>query len=148
MAHPPCRGWGGLSHMAKPRHGEKDLARWAVAQIREFGGVLEHPKKSKLWADQSLPEPGQRDRFGGFTLPIFQSWFGHRAEKATFLYVIGVEPREVPDMPMILGEASHVVSSSRRWYRGHQNLKPWITHAEREHTPPDLAKWLVQLASM
>jgi len=25
VAHPPCRGWGGLSHMAKPRHGEKDL---------------------------------------------------------------------------------------------------------------------------
>ena len=148
VAHPPCRAWGQLAHMAKPRPDEKDLARWAVAQVRDWGGVLEHPKKSRLWADQSLPAPGQRDEFGGFTLPIFQSWWGHRAEKATLLYVVGVEPRDVPDMPMVLGEATHVVSSSRRWYRGHQNLKPWITHAEREHTPPELAQWLVDLARL
>jgi hypothetical protein len=132
--------------MAKPRPDEKDLARWAVAQVRRWGGVLEHPKKSRLWVDQSLPAPGQRDEFGGFTLPIFQSWWGHRAEKATLLYVVGVEPRGVPEIPMVLGEATHVVSSSRRWYRGHQNLKPWITDAEREHTPPELAIWLVELA--
>ena len=52
VAHPPCRAWGQLSHMATPRHDENDLARWAVSQVREWGGVLEHPKKSKLWADQ------------------------------------------------------------------------------------------------
>lgn len=146
VAHPPCRAWGQLSHMAKPRPDEKDLARWSVALIRKVGGVLEHPKKSKLWADQALPAPGQRDEFGGFTFPIFQSWWGHKADKATLLYIVGIEPHELPPYPMSLGEASHVVSSSRRWYRGHTNLRPWITHAEREHTPPALAEWLVELA--
>ena len=34
VAHPPCRAWGRLRAFAKPRHDEKDLARWAVAQVR------------------------------------------------------------------------------------------------------------------
>lgn len=147
VAHPPCRAWGQLSHMAKPRHDEKDLARWAVARVREWGGVLEHPKKSKLWPDQGLPEPGRRDAWGGWTLPIFQQWWGHRAEKATLLYIVGIEPAGLPEIPLQLGEASHVISSSRRWYRGHDNLRPWVTDAEREHTPPELALWLVELAT-
>lgn len=146
VAHPPCRAWGQLSHMAKPRPDEKDLARWAVAKVRANGGVLEHPKKSRLWADQALPEPGRRDAFGGFTLPIFQNWWGHRAEKPTLLYIVGCEPKDVPELPMVLGDATHVIASSRRHYRGHTNLRPWVTKAEREHTPPALAAWLVELA--
>lgn len=29
VAHPPCRAWSALAHMAKPRPDEKDLARHA-----------------------------------------------------------------------------------------------------------------------
>lgn len=148
VAHPPCRAWGQLSHMAKPRPDEKDLARFAVSQVRRFGGVLEHPKKSKLWADQSLPTPGTVDKFGGFTLPIFQNWFGHRAEKATLLYIVGVKPWEIPDYPMVLGEATHTIASSKaRQKRTHPLYRPEVTKSEREHTPKALAEWLVDLAS-
>lgn len=49
VAHPPCRGWGRLSHMAKPREDEKQLAFLAVHAVRAYGGVLEHPAHSKLW---------------------------------------------------------------------------------------------------
>jgi hypothetical protein len=148
VAHPPCRAWGGLSHMAKPRPDEKDLARFAVKQIRAFGGVLEHPKKSKLWADQSLPAPGCFDDFGGWTLPIFQQWFGHRAEKATLLYIVGCKPSDIPEMPMVLGEATHTIASSTaRQRRDHPQHRPEVTKSEREHTPPALAEWLVDLAS-
>lgn len=147
VAHPPCRAWGRLSHMANPRPDEKDLARWAVRKVREWGGVLEHPNASRLWVDQQLPAPGEVDEFGGFTLPIFQQWFGHRAQKATLLYVVGVERRDVPQMPMVLGEASHVIASStHRQKRGHPQFRPEVTRAEREHTPHDLASWLVELA--
>lgn len=147
VAHPPCRAWGRLSHMAKPRPDEKDLARWAVAQVRRWGGVLEHPKGSALWADQGLPRPGSRDAFGGWTLPIFQCWWGHKAEKATYLYIVGCEPNELPSIPMSLGYPTHVIaSSSARQHRGHAHFRPEVTKAEREHTPPELAKWLVELA--
>lgn len=30
IAHPPCRAWGRLSHLAKPRHDEMSLAHWLV----------------------------------------------------------------------------------------------------------------------
>lgn len=95
VAHPPCRAWGRLKHMANPRPDEKNLARLAVALVREFGGVLEHPARSELWAAQKLPQPGERDQYGGWTLPISQYWWGHRAEKKTWLYIVGCEPRRI-----------------------------------------------------
>jgi hypothetical protein len=147
VAHPPCRAWGRLSHMANPRPDEKDLARWAVRQVREWGGVLEHPSGSALWADQQLPLPGDTDEHGGWTLPISQKWWGHKAEKATWLYVVGIDSRDIPDVPLVLGESTHVIASSTmRQKRDHPQFKPEVTKAEREHTPPDLAVWLVDLA--
>jgi hypothetical protein len=141
VAHPPCRAWGQLSHMAKPRADEKDLARYAVAQIRKWGGVLEHPVKSKLWPDQSLPSCGMRDAFGGWTLVIPQNWFGHRAEKMTALYIVGVEPCDMPALPLVLGRASHVIASSTaRQHRGHPQFRPEVTKPEREHTPPPTSR--------
>ena len=144
VAHPPCRAWASLRHKAKPREGEKDLARWAVAQVREWGGVLEHPQFTTLWRDQLLPEGQQRDKFGGWTLYIHQHWFGHRAQKRTRLYVCGVDPRDIPVMPMKLGEASHTVGL---WSgRDRATCRPSISKPEFEGTPPDLARWLVELA--
>lgn len=141
VAHPPCRAWGRLRTFANPRPDERNLARLAVALVREFGGVLEHPAGSTLWAAQSLPRPGARDQFGGWTLAAPQHWFGHKAEKATWFYVVGCEPGEIPDIPFVLGEATHVVSTAKRG-----NNKPRISKAEREHTPPELAAWLVEVA--
>lgn len=65
VAHPPCRAWGSFAWRARPREGERECAPWAVEQIRRHGGVLEHPAASKLWPEHGLPEPGQRDAWGG-----------------------------------------------------------------------------------
>lgn len=152
VAHPPCRAWGQLRKLANPRPGEKELALFAVEQVRRFGGVLEHPKNSTLWPEAGLPEVGQVDEFGGWTLPIFQSWWGHRAEKATKLYIVGCLPRDLPPMPLILGEATHVCGASGRRVgggrlrKGDKGWRPEITKAEREHTPQALAEWLVEVA--
>lgn len=154
VAHPPCRAWGQLRHMANPRPGEKELALWAVHQVRKFGGVLEHPKLSTLWAVAGLPSPGKFDAFGGWTLPIHQNWFGHKAEKATLLYIVGCQPSEIPRMPMVMGRASHRIGSAgrrkdgTRLQPGDAGYRPETTHAEREHTPIDLANWLVSLAKL
>jgi len=58
IAHPPCRAWGMLSHMANPREGEKQLAYLALAQVRLNGGILEHPAGSRLWKEAPLPLSG------------------------------------------------------------------------------------------
>lgn len=144
VAHPPCRAWAGLRFHAKPREGEKDLAHFAVQKIREFGGVLEHPLKSTLWPAANLPPTGNRDAWGGWTLVIHQNWFGHRAQKATRLYIVGCEPADIPVMPLRLGEATHTVGL---WSgRNKAACRPSITKSEYEGTPPELAIWLVELA--
>ncbi|PAT34978.1 hypothetical protein CK625_12610 [Vandammella animalimorsus] len=140
VAHPPCRAWGRLRQFARPRPDEAGLALWAVQQVRQWGGVLEHPQGSLLWRAAHMPPPGMRDAWGGWTLPIHQHWWGHRAQKATWLYIVGCDPRAIPAMPIALGQPTHVVASRRRG-------RPEITKAEREHTPLALAMWLVDLAS-
>ena len=141
VAHPPCRAWGRLRAFANPAPHEKDLARFAVAQVREWGGVLEHPAGSTLWSDQSLPRPGQRDGHGGWTFAAPQKWWGHKAEKASWFYIVGCDPGDIPDVPLVLGDAAYVVQTRKR-----QDYRPHITKAEREHTPPELAHWIVDLA--
>ena len=41
-----------------------------------------------------------------------------------------------------MDEPTHVVQSRKR-----TGYRPHITKAEREHTPPELAKWLAELAA-
>jgi len=144
VAHPPCRAWASLRHHAKPREGEKDLAFFAINAVRTNGGVLEHPWLSTLWDVAGLPEPGRIDEWGGWTLPIDQNWFGHRARKRTRLYIVGVTPQQIPEMPIVLGEATHTVGL---WSgRDRSRCRPSIAKWEYEHTPPALAEWLVELA--
>ena len=142
VAHPPCRAWGKLRYFSKHPEGEKDLAIFAVEAVRKCGGVLEHPSSSELWKEAGLPGPGKVDRYGGFTLPVKQKDFGHKAEKNTWLYICGVRPDEVPPIPLVLGEATHVIeNNSKAKYK-----RPTVTKKEREATPEVMAIWLVDLA--
>jgi hypothetical protein len=155
VAHPPCAQWGTLSHMAHVNLQEKALAPLAVKWVRQYGGVLEHPVRSKLWPAEGLPEPGARDSFGGWTLVVSQRWWGHKAEKLTRLYIVGIEPKDVPPIPYQIGRAHFIcaggaAANAREAKRRRQCAPEWrrpsISHAEREHTPPEFAHWLVELA--
>lgn len=131
VAHPPCRAWGRLRQFALPRPDEKNLALHAVHAVRTWGGVLEHPAKSLLWSVAGLAAPGKRDSFGGMTYVVDQSWFGHRAPKSTWLYVVGAP--ELPAVPFHLGVAAGRIENMGK--------------RERESTPPAFAKWLLDLAA-
>jgi len=131
IAHPPCRGWGRYHYLAKIAPGELDLGLFAADVVRSVGGVLEHPQYSKLWGAAGLPAPGEVDAFGGFTLPILQSWFGHAAPKPTWLYICGVE---LADLPYFLPCLDVAVGRIEK-----------MSQAQRESTPLDLAKWLLRV---
>ena len=146
IAHPPCRAWGSLRHFAKPRCGERKLAIWSVILVRRLGGVIEHPAASRLWPTCHLPEPGERDAHGGWTLVVDQDWWGHRAEKRTRLYIVGCEPGDIPPMPIKLEEPPCVVSPWAGLRSGMQGYRPQLRKAEREHTPLSFAEWLIELA--
>lgn len=146
VAHPPCRGWSRLRSMAKPREDERDLAVWAVWVVRHCGGVLEHPSGSALWQFMGLPHPSRpvRDAWGGWSLPVSQKWWGHRAEKRTWLYVVGVEPCAVPPLPLVLGQAERTCGL---WSgRDRSIARKEIGKAERMASPPAFAEWLIELA--
>ena len=133
VAHPPCRGWGRLRGMSCHTPEELDLGRHAVRTVQRCGGVLEHPAHSRLWPACGLPDPGAGpDDHGGWTLPVDQSWWGHRAPKATWLYIVGVSADDLPPIPFHLGTAAGRVEAMGR--------------AEREATPPAFARWLLELA--
>ena len=148
IAHPPCAQWGQLSHMANKNLPEKALAPWAVEQIRSCGGILDHPAQSKLWPTMGLPEPGDSDSFGGWTLMILQHWFDHLAAKATRLYIVGISPETLPPIPISLNEPTHVISTSGRQRDGSRKTHKIRLHqGNRDRTPLAFAVWLLAVAA-
>jgi len=127
--HPPCRSWGKLSHFARPRHGERNLALWSMDMVRMFGGVVEHPKDSRLWAETGCGSYGIRDQWGGILIPVYQSWWGHKAPKASCFYFVGHTPELPPYVPPVMIQSVESMSQ-----------------ASREVTPPMLATWLIASA--
>jgi len=113
VAHPPCERWGrywsgGPSAKIRKKLGDDDgCFESALKSVRKWGGVLEHPEASKAWKNFGIFEP---PRWGGWiyagdgrgwTCCVEQGHYGHRARKATWLYVCGVS-----DLPSLKWGAS------------------------------------------
>jgi len=140
IAHPPCRAWGRLSHMANPRPDEKDLALFALEKVRKNGGVLEHPKGSRLWKEAPLPMPGEfADEHGGFTILIDQYHFGHVARKWTHLYIVGITPNELPEIPIRGGLPWKTICG----ITGQPGRR--CTQYEREYSPDGLIEFMTKI---
>jgi hypothetical protein len=107
VAHPPCERWGrywfggptivkeGRPYLKKGDDDGKFAS--ALAAVRRWGGVLEHPEGSHAWRAFDLNVPPRSggwvvaDWVGGWTCCVEQGAYGHRARKATWLYACGVE---------------------------------------------------------
>jgi hypothetical protein len=140
LAHPPCRAWGMLSHMANPRPDEKDLAWFSLEKVRQNGGVLEHPKGSRFFKEAGCPEVGKGyDEFGGFTILIDQFDFGHVAHKMTKLYICGIKIEDLPELP------PKNLNSTDRSICGNVKGTKRCTQYQREYTPDDLIKFMTKI---
>lgn len=109
VAHPPCSTWCQLAHVNQKRYGHRvgddgGCFASALESVRTFGGVLEHPAHSYAWAKFQLPEPrlgrwrsaGEGYPYGAaWVTKVYQRAYGHRASKATWLYVVGPKPVEL-----------------------------------------------------
>lgn len=143
IAHPPCAQWSVLKAFAHKDEWMKSHAPWAVLQVRRWGGVLEHPHGSDLWKHCKLPHPGGLpDSFGGYTLLVDQSNWGHPARKRTWLYIVGCPLDQLPRKPA-RKEPTHVVGSRKR---GSAQALPTLAKSLRDYTPPEFAAWLVEIA--
>jgi hypothetical protein len=143
VAHPPCRLWSMLRHWSTAPDSERALALFALEVVRRNGGVLEHPAWSKLWDAAALPLPGEAaDSFGGWTLAVSQKWWGHRARKRTWLYIVGCKPGDVPALPIHMRPHQAVCGGP-----GARAGAARLGDRERNHTPRAFAWWLEELAS-
>ncbi len=102
VAHPPCARWGrywfgGPSAKVRRELGDDGgCFAAALAAVRQWGGVLEHPEGSHAWRAFHLAIPPRSGGWvagldGGWTCCVEQGHYGHRARKATWLYAYGVE---------------------------------------------------------
>jgi hypothetical protein len=108
VAHPPCQRWGRYWYggpsvtLRKTKGDDGGCFASALASVRKWGGVLEHPQASAAWKRFDLNEPPWggawvcADFFGGFTCCVEQGHYGHRARKATWLYACDV--RSLPSL--------------------------------------------------
>jgi hypothetical protein len=109
VAHPPCERWGRYWHggpSAKVRRVKGDdggCFAAALAAVRRWGGVLEHPEASHAFRHFGLTLPRWREGWrrgsaypGEWVCCVSQGNYGHRARKLTWLFYVGsFAPREL-----------------------------------------------------
>jgi len=100
VAHPPCERWGrywsgGPSARVRRVLGDDDgCFAAALASVRQWGGVLEHPEATHAFKRFGLPLPERKggwtapDAYGGRSCCVEQGHYGHPARKATWLYAV------------------------------------------------------------
>ena len=162
IAHPDCKRWGRFATGGPAAPGTRTLGddggcfAAALASVRRWGGVLEHPAHSHAWLAHGLPWPPaaggwQRDVDGGWCCHVEQGHYGHASRKATWLYAVGCR---LPDLrwgssgqrldPVMLGR--HGYEKARRC--GIIALAGGKRKTEiRNATPPEFRDLLLSIAA-
>lgn len=127
----------------------------ALAYVRTWGGVIEHPEASAAWAAHGLFAP---PRSGGWvTAGDWQGWtccveqgnYGHRARKATWLYVCGT--KSLPSLKWGPSEATLRLDGGFRSTEEHRRATRTgavrlMGKRERIATPPAFRDLLIDIA--
>jgi hypothetical protein len=167
VAHPPCERWGrywfgGPSAKERKTKGDDNgCFAAALAAVRRWGGVLEHPEASHAWHAFDLNAPPKDGRWipadwvGGWTCCVEQGHYGHRARKATWLYAFGVDLPELRWGPAPSGirleDGYHSAEERRRKtaerrMRGDSGVLERQSHRERAATPQPVRDLLLGIA--
>jgi hypothetical protein len=117
----------------------------AVDAVNEWGGVLEHPAGSRAFREHGLAVPQgsgwQGTLTGGYVCEVWQSAYGHRANKATWLYYVGRTPFDLRwNRPV----GTHQVGFQDR--RGKERNKPTLSKREANATPLEFRDELLRMA--
>jgi hypothetical protein len=140
IAHPPCGPWSALRHLS--RETTADCGVRALEQVHAFGGIVEQPIASRLFA-----EYGRADHL---ILEVEQVAWGHVARKRTALYM----HRDLYPLALATkrtgGTPTHWCSGGRTRSSGRGGLVPpgikVCSAAQRRRTPPSFADWLISIA--
>lgn len=122
VAHPPCQEWSVMRAFAKPR-GELDCVAYAIDQVRQYGGVLEHPARSLAWSTFGLPPVGATmwpDGWGGVSFEVALGDYGFPAPKLTWLYVV-----RCPGNPLRAGRGGQAGRVQNMSSNGERHMTPF-----------------------
>ena len=148
VAHPPCQLWVNFAALNFKRYGgehnrpgnDGGCFAWALVSVRRWGGVLEHPAGSKAWATFGLTAPRGRGwqacAGGGWVAEVWQSAYGHRARKRTWLYA-------VTPCPPPLDRRAPAGGAQVGWF---DRIKPSLGKREASATPPAFRDLLLSIA--
>jgi len=155
VAHPPCERWGRFADggMGRGTHEVGDDGECfasALASLRSFGGVLEHPAHSKAWDHFGLPIPPRAGWFpagkDGWVCEVAQGHYGHPAAKLTWLYLVGPCPPELiwgkPEQRIL----PHIEAKYGYAYARRRGIVSNQSHKQRQRTPPEFRDLLLSLA--
>ena len=162
VAHPPCARWGRYWHGGPSSKVRKILGddggcfASALESVHRFGGVIEHPAHSYAWRRFLLPKPPAsggwvRGVRGGWSCHVDQHHYGHRAQKATWLYVFGAST--LPDL--VWGKSSggmridagfHSAEERRAAKAAGWKEPPRLSDKERAATPIEFRDVLIAMA--
>jgi hypothetical protein len=155
VAHPPCQRWGNYwfgSPSGKVRKllgDDGGCFASALASVRRWGGVLEHPANSRAWPHFGLNTPPvdggwvAADFFGGWTCCVDQGAYGHRARKATWLYACEVQ---VPSLVWGRSKPARAAGGDRKLAR-HRDSVEWMGKRDRLATPIHFRDLLLSIAA-
>jgi hypothetical protein len=153
VAHPPCQLWVNMAGVnfiryRKPHNrpgNDRGCFAAALAAVRRWGGVLEHPAGSFAWSTFGLRPPTEgvgwhlRDLEsvpGEWSCEVWQSAYGHLARKRTWLLYVGNPP---PELDWSRSRGSHQVG----WF---DRIKPTLSKKAASATPPAFRDALLNLA--
>lgn len=154
VAHPPCQLWGNLAAVNFARWGgehnrpgnDQGCFASALASVRRCGGVLEHPAASKAFAAHGITPPAsmgwQRVMCGGWVCEVWQSAYGHKCDKKTWLYYFGENKPD--ELNWNRPRGTHQIGGECR--QGPWKNRPSIQGAEASATPPPFRDALIALA--
>lgn len=156
VAHPPCSRWCRLAGLVQARWGHRrgddgGCFASALASVRRWGGVLEHPAYSDAWAAHDLLHPIRgggwtvADFEGGWTCHVEQGHYGHPARKATWLYAVGCELPSLNWRVSLDSESKALVS----WCGNHVKsgeVRPRVGKSAASKTPEAFRDILIAMA--
>ena len=151
VAHPPCARWGRYWYGSPTGDTRYKLGEdggcfaAAIAAVRRWGGVLEHPEGSHAWRAHGIRRPPRNGGWvraslwdPGWTCCVEQGHYGHKARKATWLYVVGMARESLPDLRW-----------GRSWVpaaRTRTDVLENLSHRQRLLTPEPFRDLLIDIA--